>query len=57
MMRITKRPSGFWHIEAFGWKLSVKLTRARWGCRRTIPGVVMWSLPFATGTVIRTGSR
>lgn len=56
-MRISKRPSGFWHLEAFGWKVSVKIVRSCWGYRRPIPGVVSWGLPFATGTIIRMRGR
>lgn len=52
-MRIRKRPSGFWHVEAFGWRVSVKLTRARWGWRRINAGVWMFGALLATGNVIR----
>jgi hypothetical protein len=57
LMRIRKRASGFWWIEACGWKLSIKLTRARWGYHRIGPGAFMWGLPFATGNVIPFRSR
>ena len=56
-MRISRRPSGFWHVEVPGWKLSVKLTRARWGCHRMAPGAWSFGLPFATGNVIRLRRR
>lgn len=52
-MRIRKRPSGFWHVEAFGWMLSVKITRARWGWRRISDGAWMFGAALVTGNVIR----
>jgi hypothetical protein len=56
-MKITKRPSGFWHIVIPGWKISIKICRARWGYHRIDHAAFAWGFPFATGSVIRMRKR